>query len=338
MNEWMDGWMDGWMDEQMNEWIKSFDRSIDRSIDRPSTNERMNEFFVFSVWLGSLAFALTFFLCPFGSTLCKKIGCCFTAIAGGLTCAVGLLLTSYSCNLPLTFFTFSFIFGLGASLIFTSYFLITAKNFHKYQSLAVAVVSVGGSVGVLFFGPFLQLNMVGWRGTYRITSALFCLVCVCGASFSEPLDDEDKNPNQKFAVESANLQCPSREKVSENSAIDTRGRSNLDFKDDQESTGENLRTHVIECASRTDLQATNVEKTSNSVTSTTQADIQAVKAENKAKKGGLIDFSVFKVPCITIAIASLLSMCMGHYTPQLHLVSFYILFLLLLNGLKSRSL
>ena len=300
----------------------------------------MNEFFVFSVWLGSLAFALTFFLCPLGSTLCKKIGCSVTAIAGGLTCAVGLLLTSYSCNLPLMFFTFSFIFGLGASLIFTSSFLITAKNFHKYQSLAVGVVSVGGSVGVLFFGPFLQflLETVGWRGTYRITSALFCLVCVCGASFSEPLDDEDKNPNQKCAVESANLQCPSREKVSEHSAIDTRGHSNLAFKDDQESTGENLRTHVTECASRTDLRATNVEKTLNLATSTTEADIQDVKAENKAKKGGLIDFSVFKVPRFTIAIASLLLMCMGHYTPQLHLVNFYILFLLLLNGLKSRSL
>ena len=138
-----------------------------------------------SVWLGSLSIAFTFFLCPLGSILCKMIGCRFTAIAGGLTCAVGLVMTSYSCSLPLMFISHSFLFGLGSSLIFTASFLITAKNFRKRRSFAVWVVSVGGSIGVLVMGPFLQLllDMVGWRGTYRIASAMLCLVCVSGAMF-----------------------------------------------------------------------------------------------------------------------------------------------------------
>ncbi|CAH3038960.1 unnamed protein product, partial [Porites evermanni] len=132
-------------------------------------------FFFLSVWIGSLAIALTFLLGPLASVLCKAITCRFTAIAGGLTCAVGLILTSYSRSFGLMFFTVSFLYGLGASMIFTASFLITAKNFRRFQYLAVGIVSLGGSVGVLIFGPLQQflIDRFGWRGTYRVTSVLF---------------------------------------------------------------------------------------------------------------------------------------------------------------------
>ena len=81
-------------------------------------------------------------------------------------------------------------------MIFTASFLITAKNFCRFQYLAVGIVSLGGSVGVLIFGPLLQflIDRLGWRGTYRATSALFVLVCICAVSFSEPRSDyEDAN-------------------------------------------------------------------------------------------------------------------------------------------------
>lgn len=158
--------------------------------------------FIISVWVGSLTIGLTFLLGPLGSTLCKTIGCRFTAITGGMICAVGLLLTSFSPSLTLMFFTFSLLYGLGASLIFQAGLLITAKNFCKCQYLAIGFVSLGSSVGVLIFGPLTQflLDVVGWRGVYRVTSSMFCLVCFCGASFSEPFDAESKTPGERKAV------------------------------------------------------------------------------------------------------------------------------------------
>ncbi|XP_078352435.1 monocarboxylate transporter 10-like [Oculina patagonica] len=232
-----------------------------------------------TVWLGSLAIALTFFLCPLGSVLCKTIGCRLTVIAGGLTCAVGLLLTSYSCSFPLMFFTYSFLFGLGDSLIFMASFLITAKNFRKYQALAVGVVSVGGSVGVLVMGPFLQLwlDTVGWRATYRITSALLCLVSVCGASYGEPVEEEDSKTTRVGLLQPESSESPSTAAASSN-------------------------IEVVKSVNNNDLKT---ESFSN---------------WKKKNTGKLMDFSVFKVPSFTIVVISLTLMCLGHYTPQLHLV------------------
>ena len=45
-------------------------------------------------------------------------------------------------------------------------------------------------------------------------------------------------------------------------------------------------------------------------------------AESEKETGKLLDFSVFKVPSFTILVVSLTLMCLGHYTPQLHLVSY----------------
>ncbi|XP_020603534.1 monocarboxylate transporter 11-like [Orbicella faveolata] len=184
-----------------------------------------------TVWLGSLTIAFAFFLCPMGSLLCNTIGCRLTAIAGSLTCAVGLLLTSYSCSFLLMFITYSFLFGLGSSLIFMASFLITARNFRKYQSLAVGVVSVGGSIGVLVMGPFLQLSLdtFGWRGTYRITSALLCVVSLCGAPFGEPVEDQDQNTKQGL-LQSEKLESTLTEAASSNADFPKLVSSNADLR------------------------------------------------------------------------------------------------------------
>ncbi|XP_078351060.1 monocarboxylate transporter 10-like isoform X2 [Oculina patagonica] len=286
-----------------------------------------------TVWLGSLAIALTFFLCPLGSVLCKTIGCRLTVIAGCLTCAVGLLLTSYSCSFPLMFFTYSFLFGLGDSLIFMASFLITAKNFRKYQALAVGVVSVGGSVGVLVMGPFLQLllDTVGWRATYRITSALLCLVTVCGASYGEPVEEGDKNTTRIGLLQSESLESPSTEAASSNVEVVKSVNSN-DLKTESFSKLAKKNNNAKEgigtckfsskpCASRTEIFASNgEERTLISVIYTEDADISDMKMGKKKETGKLMDFSVFKVPSFTIVVISLSLMCLGHYTPQLHLV------------------
>ena len=250
-------------------------------------------FFVPSVWVGSLAIALECFLCPLGSILCKNIGCRFTAIAGGLTCALSLLVSSYSGSLVLMFFTYSFLYGLGSALIYMASFIIAAKNFRKRQSLAVGVVAVGGSVGVLIFGPFLQflIDMVGWRGTYRIMSALFCLSCTLGVMFKDPLDGDHEN-----------------EETTESRNFNGKERSNLAFKnDDNGEENINCDKHA------SDLPASNVE-----------ASIKDMKKENKKKSSKLLDFSVFKFPRFTVLMISATFMFFGFYTPALHLVSKFV--------------
>ena len=217
-------------------------------------------------------------------------------------------------------------------MIFSASFLITAKNFCKCQSLAVGVVSVGGSIGVLIFGPFLQLllDVFGWRGTFRITNALLCLACVCGGSFSEPLDEENQKPNQNSVKKSENLKYSSTEDVS---ARDVESAENTDLNSEEllsspfmDSDCKELCRVSAKFASKTDMRAAlNGDKTLLLISFTKEGGIQDVKVESKKESSKLMDFSVFKVPRFTIVAISLTLMCLGHYTPQLHLVSQFVL-------------
>ena len=258
-----------------------------------------------------------------GSLLCNTIGCRLTAIAGGLICAVGLLLTSYSCSFLLMFISYSFLFGLGSSLIFMASFLITARNFCKYQSLAVGVVSVGGSLGVLVMGPFLQflLYMFGWRGTYRIASALLCVVCLCGAPFGEPVEDQDQNTKQDL-VQTEKLESTSTEKASPNEDFVQLVSSNADSVSKLADESSNVKQGINACAkhhaSKTEIFASNGEETLISV-------VHKEEVHNEKPIGKFMDFSVFKIPSYTIVVMSLTLMSLGHYTPPLHLVSYQII-------------
>ena len=168
-------------------------------------------------------------------------------------------------------------------MIFTASFLITAKNFRRFQYLAVGIVSLGGSVGVLIFGPLLQFLMdrFGWRGTYRATSALFVLMCICAVSFSEPRSD---------------------------------------FEEVNATTNEN-------CTNESDIKLTIPEDliAKKEVKGAESIHLNQV-GNRKEKRNKLIDLSVFKVPRFTVVVTSLTLMCLGHYTPQLLLVSLFFVF------------
>ena len=166
-------------------------------------------------------------------------------------------------------------------MIFTASFLITAKNFRRFQYLAVGIVSLGGSVGVLIFGPLLQflIDRLGWRGTYRVTSVLFVVLCICAVSFSEPRSDyEDTNvtTNENCTDESDKLTIPE----------------------------DLITTKDVKRAERIYLN----------------------QVQNRKERSKLIDLSVFKVPRFTVVVTSLTLMCLGHYAPQLLLVSLFFVF------------
>ena len=222
------------------------------------------------------------------------------------------------------FISYSFLFGLGSSLIFMASFLITARNFRKYQSLAVGVVSVGGSIGVLVMGPFLQLllDTFGWRGTCRIASALLLVVSLCGAPFGEPVEDHDKSTKQGL-LQTEKLKSTSTEKASPNEDFVKLVSSNADsvskLANGRNNAKEGIDTWAKHRASKTEMFVSNgEEKTLISVIHTEEVD-------NAKPIGKLMDFSVFKMPSYTIVVMSLILMTLGHYTPPLHLVSFQII-------------
>ena len=103
---------------------------------------------------------------------------------------MGLVLTSFSQSLYLMYFTHSLIFGLGVCFLYCCSYLVIAQYFKEKLSMATGIVALGGSLGVLFTGPLLQvlLGSFGWRGSYRIVAAYFSLVCILSLTY---------NPNVK---------------------------------------------------------------------------------------------------------------------------------------------
>ena len=207
------------------------------------------------------------------------------------------------------FVTYSFLYGLGSALMFSSYFLITAKNFRRWQSLAVGIVSVGGSIGVLVMGPLLQLliDLFGWRGTYKIISApFFVMACACGAIFGDPIQEPSKNIQQNCTNKPDDLKTLS---VKGLSTMDI-GLVNLGHVEDLGHT-----------AIRKDDENHNKETKRNFSEYPYKSNMKEKKCSGRtAKLRTLLDISVFKVPTYTIAMISLVLMNFGHFIPQMHLV------------------
>ena len=101
-------------------------------------------------------------------------------------CMTGLVSTSFVQSLTQMYFTHSLVFGLGSSFVYNSGYLAIGQYFNKRLSIATGIVAVGSSLGVIYTGPLLQvlLDSFGWRGTYRIMSASFILVCILGLSYN----------------------------------------------------------------------------------------------------------------------------------------------------------
>ena len=89
------------------------------------------------------------------------------------------------------YFTYSLVLGLGACLILNSCYLVIGQHFQEKLPMATGVVALGGSLGVLYTGPLLQvlLDSFGWRGTLRIMTASFALVSIPSLAFNPNVEN-----------------------------------------------------------------------------------------------------------------------------------------------------
>ena len=129
---------------------------------------------------------MLWFASPLAGYICDRFGCRVTTFFGGVLCITGLISTSFLQSLTPMYFTYSLVLGLGASFIFSSCFLVIGKYFEEKLSMATGIVSLGASLGVLYTGPLLQvlLDSFGWRGTLRIMTTSFALVCILSLAFN----------------------------------------------------------------------------------------------------------------------------------------------------------
>ena len=144
----------------------------------------------FPALVGSATLGMLWFASPLAGFLCDRFGCRITTFFGAVLCMTGLVSTSFLQSLTPMYFTYSLVLGLGACFIYNSCYLVIGHYFQEKLPMATGIVALGGSLGVLYTGPLLQvlLDSFGWRGTLRIMTAFFALVCFLSLAFNPKVE------------------------------------------------------------------------------------------------------------------------------------------------------
>lgn len=133
-----------------------------------------------AAYVGSLCMSVSCLLGPVASSLCDRYGCRATTISGGITCVIGLLMTSQAPSIYCMYLTFSVIVGFGICCVYTASFVIVPRYFLKRRSLATGAITCGPAGGLLVMGPFLQflLDTLQWRKAFIAMAGLAALICL----------------------------------------------------------------------------------------------------------------------------------------------------------------
>ena len=144
----------------------------------------------------------------------ESFGCRPVMMVGALSCTVGLVATSFVQTIDVMFLTFSALMGLGVCCCRTMSFLIVAKYFKKQRGLATGMVTMGSSLGMVFWGPAAQalIDTIGWRNTYRVMAAACSLVILLALTFSSNVEEENTEKISEIKDDNKRLES-SKEKV-----------------------------------------------------------------------------------------------------------------------------
>ena len=180
--------------------------------------------FLFPIaWVGSLGIALVFLFGPLSGSLINRFGCRVTTIAGGVTCALSLTVASFANSITILFLSYSALFGLGASFVFGSSWIVVSKYFQKRRSLGLGVVGSGQGLGVMALGPFLQylLGTTDWRSTFRVMAGVVFVVCFVALSYAPVRDGNSGPADMSTEDDSCKKEAPTSKKA--------QGKFSLDF-------------------------------------------------------------------------------------------------------------
>jgi len=121
------------------------------------------------------------------------------ALVGTIMCALSLVMTSFTTSLLHIFFSYSILFGLGCSMIYTSSVLAMTKYFNRQQGLALGIFQGSPSLGILTLGPLRQdlVDSYGLRTMFQITALFFVPACLLVLSYDsniqQPIDENQQN-------------------------------------------------------------------------------------------------------------------------------------------------
>ena len=136
---------------------------------------------------------------PLAGKLYHRFGPRFVTITGAIICMASLIATSAVPNINLMFLTYSIPFGIGASFIYMSVYLIVPRYFLKRRSLSLGLIAVGPGGGLFIVSPITQalFDRLGWRAAFLALTGIFFLICFLAFTF-RPIQLETDEVDSKL--------------------------------------------------------------------------------------------------------------------------------------------
>ncbi|KAL4232930.1 hypothetical protein ACF0H5_007618 [Mactra antiquata] len=141
-----------------------------------------------TAWIGSLAYGLSMTFSPVTSQLLTRFSYSKVMMIGGLFCVISLVASSFTESVPLLYFTFSVLYGIGTCMCTAPTMTITPEYFDKYMSVATGITVSGSSFGTLLMGPLSQfiIDTSGWRTAFRIYAGLIVITIFLNSKIRAP--------------------------------------------------------------------------------------------------------------------------------------------------------
>ncbi|ESO89208.1 hypothetical protein LOTGIDRAFT_83181, partial [Lottia gigantea] len=152
-----------------------------------------------SAWVGSIAYGLSMFVGPVTGLTMKRFGHKFAMVLGGFLCSISLCASSFVQGIDQLFFTFSFIYGVGACMSITPTMTLGQDYFDKYLGVSVGIMTSGSSIGTLIMAPTTQtlIDALGWRNTFRVYAGT-CLLTSILNLFIRPITNRKKTQSDEL--------------------------------------------------------------------------------------------------------------------------------------------
>ncbi|KAK2851319.1 hypothetical protein Q5P01_007595 [Channa striata] len=132
-------------------------------------------------WIGSIMSSLRLSGAPLGSVACAKLGARVTSITGALLVSGGFFLSIFANSVAFLYISMGVIVGIGFSLLYQSFSVVTALYFRKRLATAYAIGRSG--MGLTFaLAPFTQLllDQYAWQGAILILGGLMLNLVASG--------------------------------------------------------------------------------------------------------------------------------------------------------------
>ncbi|TNM86807.1 hypothetical protein fugu_007037 [Takifugu bimaculatus] len=159
-------------------------------------------------WVSSVMLAAMYAGGPLSSILVNRYGSRPVVMVGGLMVSAGMMLASFGTSIIHLYLCVGIISGFGLAFNLQPALTIIGKYFHVKRPLANGLAMTGSPVILSTLAPLNQFlyDTYGWRGSFRILSAIVLNCCVAG-SLMRPVkmqqngEEQQKSPSEEEEAE-----------------------------------------------------------------------------------------------------------------------------------------